>query len=107
MLNAEVNKKNVVINYEDMTATSDKAYALLDKNGDVKNLKLSSHATIKQNKSIIKGDNIQYSKLRRDIIVSGNTISDVTFDNGDIREEVRLEDRSEFEYSPMARILQK
>ncbi len=74
---------NVVINYEDMTATSDKAYALLDKNGDVKNLKLSSHAAIKQNKSIIKGDNIQYSKLRRDIIVSGNTISDVTFENGD------------------------
>ncbi len=74
---------NVVINYEDMTATSDKAYALLDKAGDVKNLKLSSKATIKQDKSIIKGDNIQYSKLRQDIIVSGNTLSDVTFENGD------------------------
>ncbi len=74
---------NVVINYEDMTATSDKAYALLDKAGDVKNLKLSQKATIKQDKSIIKGDNIQYSKLRQDIIVSGNTLSDVTFENGD------------------------
>ncbi len=74
---------NVVINYDDMTATSDKAYALLDKSGDVKNLKLSSKATIKQDKSVIKGDNIQYSKLRQDIIVSGNTISDVTFENGD------------------------
>ena len=74
---------NVIINYEDMVATSDNAYALMDKNGDVQNIKLSSKATIKQDKSIIKGDNIQYSKLRQDIIVSGNTISDVTFENGD------------------------
>lgn len=74
---------SVVINYEDMVATSEKAYALLDKNGDVHNIKLSSKATITRDKSIIKGDNIQYSKLRQDIIVSGNTISDVTFDNGD------------------------
>ncbi len=74
---------SVVINYEDMIATSDEAYALLDKKGDVHNLKLASRATIKQDKSIIKGDNIQYSKLRQDIIVSGNTMSDVTFENGD------------------------
>ena len=74
---------NVVINYEDMVATSDKAYALLDKKGDVHNLKLSSRAVIKQDKSIVKGDDIRYSKLRQDIIVSGNTLSDVTFDNGD------------------------
>ena len=74
---------SVVINYEDMTATSDKAFALLDKKGDVHNIKLSSRATIKQDKSIIRGDNIQYSKLRQDIIVSGNTLSDITFDNGD------------------------
>lgn len=74
---------SVVVNYEDMVATSDEAYALLDKKGEVHNLKLSSRATIKQDKSIIKGDNIQYSKLRQDIIVSGNTLSDVTFENGD------------------------
>ncbi len=74
---------SVVINYEDMIASSDKAYALLDKNSDVRNLKLTSRATVKQGKSIIKGDTIQYSKLREDIIVSGNTMSDVTFDNGD------------------------
>ena len=74
---------SVVINYEDMVATSDTAYALLDKQGDVQNIKLSSRATIKQDKSLIKGDNIQYSKLRQDIIVSGNTMSDVTFENGD------------------------
>lgn len=74
---------SVVINYEDMIATSDTAYALLDKQGDVQNIKLSSRATIKQDKSLIKGDNIQYSKLRQDIIVSGNTMSDVTFENGD------------------------
>ncbi len=74
---------NVVINYEDMVATSNSAYALLDKQGDVQNIKLISKAMIKQDKSIIKGDTIQYSKLRNDIIVSGNTLSDVTFDNGD------------------------
>lgn len=73
----------VVINYDDMVATSDNAYALLNKQGDVQNIKLSSRATIKQDKSIIKGDNIQYSALRQDIIVSGNTLSDVTFENGD------------------------
>ena len=74
---------NVVINYEDMTATSDNAFALMDKNGDVQNLKLSKNAIIKQDKSIIKADNLQYSKLRQDIIASGNTMSDVTFENGD------------------------
>ncbi len=74
---------SVVINYEDITATADNAFALMDKKGDVHNLRLSSRATLKQDKSIIKGDNIQYSKLRGDIIVSGNSISDVTFDNGD------------------------
>lgn len=74
---------SVVINYEDMIATSDNAYALLNKQGDVQNIKLSSRATIKQDKSIIKGDNIQYSAHRQDIIVSGNSMSDVTFENGD------------------------
>ena len=39
---------NVVVNYEDMVATSDKAFALMDKQGDVHNLRLSSRATIKQ-----------------------------------------------------------
>lgn len=74
---------SVVINYEDMVATSDNAFALLNKQGDVQNIKLSSRATIKQAKSLIKGDNIQYSALRKDIIVSGNTMSDITFENGD------------------------
>ena len=74
---------SVVINYEDMIATSDKAFALMNKQGDVQNIKLQSRATIKQDKSLIRGDNIQYSKLRSDIIVSGNTMSDVTFENGD------------------------
>lgn len=74
---------SVIINYEDMVATSDNAFALMDKKGDVQNLKLSSRATLKQDKSLIKGDSIQYSKLRGDVIVSGNTLSDVTFDNGE------------------------
>lgn len=74
---------SVVINYEDMIATSDNAYALMDKQGDVKNIKLTSKATIKQDKSIVKGDVIQYSKQKQDIVVSGNTMSDVTFENGD------------------------
>ena len=74
---------SVVVNYDDMVATSDSAYALMNKQGDVQNIKLVSKATIKQDKSLIKGDNIQYSKLRQDIIVSGNTMSDVTFENGD------------------------
>ena len=74
---------SVVINYEDMVATSDSAYALMDKKGDCHNIKLSSRATIKQGKSIIKGDNIQYSKAKQDIVVSGNTLSDITFENGD------------------------
>ena len=74
---------SVVINYEDMVATSDSAYALMDKKGDCHNIKLQSRATIKQDKSVIKGDSIQYSKQKMDIVVSGNTLSDVTFENGD------------------------
>ena len=76
-------KGHVVINYEDMVATSDNGYALLNKDGDVQNLKLTSRAMVKQDKSLVKGDNIQYSKLRQDIIATGNTLSDVTFENGD------------------------
>jgi len=74
---------DVIINYEDMVATSEKAYALMDKNKDLKNLKLQGKATFRENKNLVKGDNIQYSKARQDIIVSGNTMSDVTFENGD------------------------
>lgn len=74
---------HVVINYEDMVATSEKGYALMDKGGDVQNLKLETKAIVKQDKSVIKGDTINYSKLRQDIIVNGNTMSDVTFENGD------------------------
>lgn len=74
---------SVVINYEDAVATSDKAYALMDKKGDIQNLKLLSRATVKQDKSLVRGDEIKYSKLRGDIIASGNTLSDVTFENGD------------------------
>jgi len=74
---------SVAINYEDVVATSDKAYALLDKNADVQNIKLASRATIKQNKNIIKGDTIVYSKQRQDVTATGNTLSDITFDNGD------------------------
>lgn len=74
---------NVVINYDDMVATSDNAYALLNKEGDLQNLKLVSKAILKQDKSIIKGDSVQYSKQKQDILVSGNTMSDVTFENGD------------------------
>lgn len=74
---------SVIVNYEDMVGSADEAYALLDKNNEVQNVKFVSRATIKQNKSIVKGDVIQYSKLRQDIIASGNTFSDVTFENGD------------------------
>ena len=82
----------VTINYEDMVATSDSAYALLNKQGDVQNIKLSSRAIIKKDKNIIKGDNIQYSNLRQDIIASGNTMSDITFENN---ERVIVEARSQ------------
>lgn len=74
---------SVVVNYEDVVATADKAYALMDKNGEVQNIKLASRATIKQDKSIIKGDTIVYSKQRQDVIATGNTLSDITCDNGD------------------------
>ena len=74
---------SVVINYEDVVATSDKAYALMDKQGEVQNIKLVSRATIKQDKSIIRGDTIVYSKQRQDVIATGNTLSDITTDNGD------------------------
>jgi lipopolysaccharide export system protein LptA len=40
---------SVVINYEDMVATSDNAFALLDKTGDVHNIKLTSRKLLKRN----------------------------------------------------------
>ena len=74
---------SVVVNYEDITATSDKASAVVDKKGDVRELKLSSRATIRQNKNVVRGDSIEYVKARNTITASGNTLSDVTFENGD------------------------
>jgi len=74
---------SVVVNYEDVIASSDRAYALMDKDGGVQNLKLASRATIKQDKSIVRGDEIVYSKQKQDITATGNTHSDITFENGD------------------------
>jgi len=74
---------SVVVNYEDIIATSDRAYATIDKKGNVHDLKLVSRATIKQNKSLIKGDNIEYVKAKDNITATGNTLSDITFENGD------------------------
>lgn len=76
-------KGSVVINYQDVVATSDNAYAVIDKKGNLQNLKLSSRATVKQDKSFVKGDTIQYSAQKQDITASGNTMSDITFENGD------------------------
>ena len=74
---------SVVVNYDDVVATSDKAYALMDKQGEVQNIKLASRATIKQDKSIVKGDTIVYSKQKQDVVATGNTLSDITTNNGD------------------------
>ena len=82
--NTKLMKANgkVVIHYQDLETFSDKASAIIDKNGDIQNLKLIGSVIMKEKANVIKGNMFEYVPQREEFQVSGNTSSDVTFEDG-------------------------
>ncbi len=73
---------SVVIHYQDLETFSDKASAIIDKSGNIQNLKLIGSVVMKEKANIIKGNIFEYIPQRDEFQVSGNTSSDVTFEDG-------------------------
>lgn len=82
--NTKLMKANgsVVIHYQDLETFSDKASAIVDKSGNIENLKLIGNVVMKEKANVIKGNMFEYVPQREEFQVSGNTSSDVTFDDG-------------------------
>ena len=73
---------SVVIHYQDLETFSDKASAIIDKNNTIQNLKLIGNVVMKEKANVIKGELFEYVPQRQEYQVSGNTSSDVTFEDG-------------------------
>ena len=82
--NTKLMKANgsVVIRYQDLETFSDKANAIVDKSGNIQNLKLIGNVVMKEKANVIKGNMFEYIPQREEFQVSGNTSSDVTFEDG-------------------------
>ena len=82
--NTKLMKANgsVVIHYQDLETFSDKASAIVDKAGNIENLKLIGSVVMKEKANVIKGNIFEYVPQREEFQISGNTSSDVTFDDG-------------------------
>ena len=73
---------SVVIHYQDLETFSNKASAIVDKSGNIQNLKLIGYVVMKEKANVIKGNMFEYVPQREEFQVSGNTSSDVTFEDG-------------------------
>ncbi len=82
--NTKLMKANgsVVIHYQDLETFSNKASAIVDKSGNIQNLKLIGNVVMKEKANVIKGNMFEYVPQREEFQVSGNTSSDVTFEDG-------------------------
>ncbi len=72
----------VIIHYDDIETFSDKANAVMDKEGEISSLKLSGNVVMKQKANVIKGNTFQYLPNKNEYRVTGKTSSDVTFEDG-------------------------
>ncbi len=73
---------SVVVRYQDLETFSDKANAVIDKSGNIENLKLIGNVVMKEKANVVKGSVFEYEPKRGEFQVSGNTSSDVTFEDG-------------------------
>ena len=82
--NTKIMKANggVVITYDTLETYSEYAEAKIDNGGEIDNLKLRGNVVIKEKGKIVKGNNFDYSMKNGDLVVSGNTTSDVVFEDG-------------------------
>lgn len=72
----------VTINYQELETFSNYAEAMIDKNGDIQDLKLRGNVVMKEKGNVVKGDSFDYNPVRNEFQVSGNTTSDVVFEDG-------------------------
>lgn len=82
--NTKVMKANgsVIVRYQDVETFSDNASAIIDKGGDIKNLKLIGNVVMKEKSNVLKGNMFEYMPGTETYQMSGNTSSDVGFDDG-------------------------
>ena len=73
---------SVIVHYQDVETFSDSASAIIDKGGEIQNLKLSGNVVMKEKSNVLKGNKFEYVPQRQEYQMSGNTSTDVTFDDG-------------------------
>lgn len=73
---------SVIVHYQDVETFSDRATAIIDKGGDIKNLQLIGNVVMKEKSNILKGNKFEYKPARQEYQMSGNTSTDVTFEDG-------------------------
>ena len=75
-------KGSVIVHYNDVETFSESASAILDKEGTVKDLKLMDNVVIKEGVNVLKGNKFEYISSREEYYLTGNTSSDLTFEDG-------------------------
>ena len=75
-------KGSVIVHYNDVETFSEYASAVLEKEGTVKNLKLQNNVVIKEGTNILKGNQFEYISGRDEYRLTGNAVSDLTFEDG-------------------------
>ncbi len=82
--NTKIMKANggVIITYDTLETYSQYAEAKIDNGGEIDELKLRGNVVIKEKGSIVKGNNFDYNMKKGDFVISGNTTSDVVFEDG-------------------------
>ena len=75
-------KGSVIVHYNDVETFSESASAILDKEGTVKDLKLTDNVVIKEGVNVLKGNKFEYISSREEYYLTGNTSSDLTFEDG-------------------------
>lgn len=73
---------SVIVHYGDVETFSDSANAIIDKGGDIKNLKLIGNVVMKEKSNVLKGNKFEYKPAQEEYQMSGNTSTDVTFEDG-------------------------
>ena len=75
-------KGSVIVHYQDVETFSDSASAIIDKGGEIQNLKLMGNVVMKEKSNILKGNQFEYKPKSQEYQMSGNTSTDVTFEDG-------------------------
>ncbi len=73
---------SVIVHYQDVETFSDSASAIIDKGGEIHNLKLIGNVVMKEKSNILKGNKFEYKPKTQEYQMSGNTSTDITFEDG-------------------------